>query len=136
MKTKSMIKEKFYATGRRKVASARVWITPGTGMIQINNKALDAYFGRQVLSMLVKQPLEAVEALEQCDVVAHVSGGGLAGQAGAIRHGIARALVKMNTEEYRSPLKRGDFLTRDSRMVERKKYGQSGARKRYQYSKR
>lgn len=131
-----MSKVRFNATGRRKVASARVWITPGSGVITVNGRSVESYFCREVLQMIVKQPFEASETYQQYDVVATVAGGGLSGQAGAVRHGIARALVKVNDGALRGSLKKGGFLTRDARMVERKKYGRSGARKRYQYSKR
>lgn len=131
-----MSKIQYYATGRRKVASARVWIAPGSGLITVNGRSVDSYFCREVLQMMVKQPFEASETTDQYDVTATVCGGGLSGQAGAVRHGIARALIKVESGELRAPLKKGGFLTRDARMVERKKYGRSGARKRYQYSKR
>jgi small subunit ribosomal protein S9 len=131
-----MSKIKYYATGRRKVASAKVWISPGSGVITINGRAANVYFGREVLQMLIRQPFEETATKDQYDVVASVEGGGLSGQAGAVRHGISRALLNVDTGALRSTLKRGGFLTRDARMVERKKYGQSGARKRYQYSKR
>ncbi len=126
----------FYATGRRKVASARVWIKPGSGVITVNGRAINNYFAREVLQMMVKQPFEASETMDKWDVNATVKGGGLSGQADAVRHGISRALSEIDSGGYRGVLKKGGFLTRDSRMVERKKYGRSGARKRYQYSKR
>ena len=126
---------KFYATGRRKEATARVWLAPGNGVITINGRSVDSYFGRKVLQMVVRQPFEAVDATSW-DVDATVVGGGLSGQAGAIRHGISRALLQHDEGILRSSLKKAGFLTRDARMVERKKYGRSGARKRYQYSKR
>lgn len=126
---------KFYGTGRRKESSARVWVTPGNGKVTVNGLPLEQYFKREVLQMLVKQPFETLEKMSHYDVMATVEGGGLSGQAGAVRHGISRALVEEN-DANRSALKKGGFLTRDSRMVERKKYGQAGARKRYQYSKR
>ncbi len=128
--------QKHYATGRRKVSAARVWITPGPGLISVNGKPLDGYFCREVLRMLIRQPLETSETFGKYNISATVAGGGLSGQAGAIRHGISRALSKVQDGVHRPPLKKGGFLTRDSRMVERKKYGRSGARKRYQYSKR
>lgn len=131
-----MSKVKFYATGRRKVASAKVWLTPGSGVITINGRSADAYFAREVLQMLIRQPLEETGMKDKYDVVASVEGGGLSGQAGAVRHGISRALLNVDDGILRPTLKRGGYLTRDARMVERKKYGQSGARKRYQYSKR
>ncbi|MES2504181.1 MAG: 30S ribosomal protein S9 [Myxococcota bacterium] len=127
---------KFYATGRRKVAAARVWLKPGTGVITVNGRASRAYFCREVLQMMINQPFEASETVGHFDVTATVCGGGLSGQADAVRHGISRALSVMNDSEHRPALKKGGFLTRDSRMVERKKYGRSGARKRFQYSKR
>jgi small subunit ribosomal protein S9 len=127
---------RFYATGRRKVASARVWIKPGSGVITVNGRAINNYFAREVLQMMVKQPFEASETMDKWDVNATVTGGGLSGQADAVRHGISRALSEVDSGGYRGVLKKGGFLTRDSRMVERKKYGRSGARKRYQYSKR
>lgn len=127
---------RFYATGRRKVSSARVWLTRGTGQFLVNGQTLAQYFKREVLQMIIKQPFEATETLGSYDVNVTVQGGGLSGQAGAVRHGISRALQKDDTQNLGPALKRGGFLTRDARMVERKKYGQSGARKRFQYSKR
>mgnify|MGYP003339162463 CR=1 FL=1 len=127
---------KLYATGRRKKSAARVWLSKGTGLMLVNGQPLMAYFKREVLQMIIKQPFESTETLGSYDVNATVEGGGLSGQAGAVRHGISRALLKDSTQNLHSPLKRGGFLTRDDRMVERKKYGRSGARKRYQYSKR
>lgn len=127
---------RFYATGRRKESSARVWLSRGTGQYLVNGQSLGAYFKREVLQMIIKQPFEATETLGTYDVNVTVSGGGLSGQAGAVRHGISRALQKDDTQNLGPALKRGGFLTRDARMVERKKYGQSGARKRFQYSKR
>jgi small subunit ribosomal protein S9 len=124
-----------YATGRRKNAIARVYIKPGTGKITVNNKECLDYFKRPTLKMDLEQPLQITESLETVDVVAFVKGGGLSGQAGALRHGLARALVKSN-EDVKSTLRVAGFLTRDSRMVERKKYGQKKARKRFQFSKR
>jgi small subunit ribosomal protein S9 len=126
---------RFYATGRRKEASARVWIRPGTGAVTINGKGVEQYFKREVLRMILAQPYEAVEAKGQYDLVASVSGGGLSGQAGAIRHGLARALC-LADEKLRPALKKAGLLTRDARRVERKKYGRPGARKRFQFSKR
>lgn len=127
---------RYYATGRRKVSSARVWLNKGTGKFTINGKSLSNYFQREVLQMVIKQPLEATETLGTYDITVTVTGGGLSGQAGAVRHGISRALQKDDTQNLGPTLKRGGFLTRDARMVERKKYGQPGARKRFQYSKR
>jgi len=122
-------------TGKRKEAAARVRITEGSGQITVNGRDVDEYFRRPVLIMLIRQPLELVDMVDRIDITASVKGGGLSGQAGAIRHGLARALCEMD-EALRTPLKRGGFITRDSRVKERKKYGQPGARKRYQYSKR
>jgi|SRR5690606_38510458 len=127
--------QRFYATGRRKEAVARVWIQPGEGKITINDRDLHEYFGRETSKMILMQPLELVDQKGKVDVWVNVSGGGLSGQAGAIRHGISRALTKLDAE-LRAPLKKAGFLTRDARTVERKKYGQPGARKRFQFSKR
>lgn len=126
---------RWYATGKRKTAIARVWMTPGTGKMIINKRAEDTYFPRAISRMVMRQPLELVEAEESFDFLIVVRGGGLAAQADAIKHGISRVLCEANPEN-RSPLKKAGFLTRDARMVERKKYGQPGARKRFQYSKR
>jgi small subunit ribosomal protein S9 len=126
---------RYYATGRRKEASARVWIKNGTGAVTVNGKGLDQYFKREVLRMILQQPFEAAEVKGQFDVVATVRGGGLSGQAGAVRHGLARALC-LADEKLRSPLKKAGLLTRDARKVERKKYGRPGARTRFQFSKR
>ena len=124
-----------YATGKRKNAVARVWIKPGAGKISVNTKDFAAYFARPVLQMLLKQPLQAVNRLSQFDVTATVSGGGLSGQAGAVRHGISKALSYYEPD-LRPTLKKGGFLTRDSRVVERKKYGKMKARRSFQFSKR
>jgi len=124
-----------YATGKRKTASARVYIKPGTGQITVNKRKFEDYFVRETSQMIAKQPLELLEAIDQFDVIVNVRGGGNAAQAEAVRHGIARALVAADAER-RPSLKRAGYLTRDSRKVERKKYGQPGARKRFQYSKR
>jgi small subunit ribosomal protein S9 len=124
-----------YATGKRKNAVARVWIKPGAGKISVNSKDFAAYFARPVLQMLLKQPLQAVNRLSQFDVTATVSGGGLSGQAGAVRHGISKALTYYEPD-LRPTLKKGGFLTRDSRVVERKKYGKMKARRSFQFSKR
>jgi small subunit ribosomal protein S9 len=124
-----------YGTGRRKTATARVFITPGKGDIVVNDRPLDTYFGRETARMVVRQPLELVELLTQFDIKVTVAGGGIGGQAGAIRHGITRALVEYN-EELKSPLRKAGFVTRDAREVERKKLGLRKARKRPQYSKR
>ena len=124
-----------YATGKRKNAVARVWIKPGVGKINVNAKDFAAYFARPVLQMLLKQPLQAVNRLSQFDVTATVSGGGLSGQAGAVRLGISKALTYYEPD-LRPTLKKGGFLTRDSRVVERKKYGKMKARRSFQFSKR
>lgn len=124
-----------YATGKRKDAVARVWIKPGSGKVTINGKDYLEYFARPVLQMVLRQPIEAAERKDQYDVVATVSGGGLSGQAGAVRHGISKALTYFEPE-LRPVLKKGGFLTRDSRVVERKKYGKAKARKSFQFSKR
>lgn len=126
---------KAYGTGRRKESVARVYLKPGTGIITINDRAIDDYFGRETAKMILRQPLELVEQLDKLDVMVNVSGGGVSGQAGAIRHGISRALCDYNAD-LRPALKKAGFLTRDSRSVERKKYGRPGARKRFQFSKR
>ena len=126
---------RFYATGRRKTAIARVWLVPGAGNIDVNGKGLLDYFRRDVLRMLVEKPLQVTDMLGKLDVKATVIGGGLSGQAGAMRLGLSRALVAMD-ENLRSTLRKNDLMTRDPRMRERKKYGQPGARKRFQYSKR
>ena len=124
-----------YATGKRKTAVARVWIKPGSGKITVNGKEHAAYFGRAVLQMIIKQPLVAAERNDQFDIYCTVTGSGPSGQAGAVRHGIARALT-FYEPSLRSVLKKGGFLTRDSRTVERKKYGRKKARRSFQFSKR
>jgi len=124
-----------YATGRRKNAVARVWLKPGTGKITVNGREGALYFARPVLRMMIAQPFGVTNRLGQYDVTATVTGGGLSGQAGAIRHGISRALTNYEPD-LRGALKAGGYLTRDSRVVERKKYGKSGARRSFQYSKR
>lgn len=124
-----------YGTGRRKTSAARVFITPGSGNIVVNNHPLDQYFGRETARMIVRQPLEVAEVTDKVDVKVTVRGGGNSGQAGAIRHGIARALVEQD-ENLRVSMRRAGFLTRDAREVERKKVGLRKARKRPQYSKR
>lgn len=126
---------KFYATGRRKESTARVWVTAGNGSITVNNVPIEKYFCREVLRMIIDQAFSESGTVQKFDVTATVSGGGLSGQAGAIRLGISRALCKENAA-VRPALKRAGFLTRDSREVERKKFGRAGARKRFQYSKR
>ncbi len=125
----------FMATGRRKTAVARVALSPGSGTIVVNKRPLEDYFPRHDLRQMLQEPLEAVSGMGQFDLQVTVHGGGIAGQAGATRHGLARALEKWNPE-LRAALKRGGFLTRDSRIKERKKYGQKGARARFQFSKR
>jgi small subunit ribosomal protein S9 len=124
-----------YATGKRKNAIARVWIKPGSGKIIVNKKEYATYFARPVLQMLIQQPIAAAERKDQYDIIATVVGGGLSGQAGAVRHGISKALTYFEPE-LRSVLKKGGFLTRDSRVVERKKYGRAKARRSFQFSKR
>lgn len=126
----------FYATGRRKESAARVWLKAGSGKVTINKQPAEKYFKREVLRMLIAQAFEASQAEGKYDIEATVTGGGLSGQAGAIRLGVARALCLDDTAEYRPALKKGGFLTRDARMVERKKFGRAGARKSFQYSKR
>jgi small subunit ribosomal protein S9 len=131
-----MAAERTYATGRRKNSTARVWISIGTGEFTVNGKPLDEYFGRETLVMSAQQPFDLTETRGQFNVFATVSGGGISGQAGAIRHGISRALSEFDVEKYRPKLKSAGFLTRDPRMVERKKFGLHKARKRPQFSKR
>ena len=126
----------FYGTGRRKKSVARVRLYPGTGNITINDRSIDDYFGLETLKLIVRQPLALTENLEKFDVVCRVGGGVVTGQAGAIRHGISRALLQFNSEELRPVLKKAGFLTRDPRMKERKKYGLKGARRAPQFSKR
>jgi small subunit ribosomal protein S9 len=125
----------FYATGRRKEATARVWLKAGDGRVTVNGRDINNYFGRETSKMVLFQPLEILEQKGKIDLTVNVKGGGLSGQAGAIRHGIARALCAFNPE-FRPALKKAGFLTRDARAVERKKYGQPGARRRFQFSKR
>jgi small subunit ribosomal protein S9 len=124
-----------YATGKRKDAVARVWIKPGAGKVMVNSREVDIYFARPVLRMMIQQPLVATARAGQYDVICTVAGGGLSGQAGAVRHGLSKALTNFEPE-LRSVLKKGGFLTRDSRTVERKKYGRAKARKSFQFSKR
>ncbi|MCH8125844.1 30S ribosomal protein S9 [candidate division KSB1 bacterium] len=126
---------RYYATGRRKESVARVWMTPGSGEFKINGRSLLDHFKRETLKMLIEQPFEITETSGQYDISATVNGGGLSGQAGALRLGISRALLQIN-DEMRPLLRKAGFLTRDPRMVERKKYGQPKARKRFQFSKR
>jgi small subunit ribosomal protein S9 len=125
----------YYGTGRRKTAIARVYLRPGEGKITVNRRDFDIYFPNRVLKMIIKQPLLITETADKFDILVNVGGGGSAGQAGAIRHGIARALLEFNPE-LRKRLKSAGFLTRDAREVERKKYGQRKARRRFQFSKR
>jgi small subunit ribosomal protein S9 len=128
-------KNAFYSTGRRKQAVARVWMMPGTGKIAINKREIDDYFGRATSKMILRQPLELTETLGRYDIYVNVCGGGLSGQAEAIRLGVTRSLMKINAG-FRPALKKAGYVTRDPRIVERKKYGQRGARARFQFSKR
>ena len=130
-----MANTKYYGTGRRKSSVARVYLVPGTGKITINKRDIDAYLGLETLKVVVRQPLVATETVDKFDVLVNVKGGGYTGQAGAIRHGIARALLQVDSE-YRPVLKSAGFLTRDPRMKERKKYGLKAARRAPQFSKR
>ena len=125
----------YYGTGRRKTAAARVYLRPGAGNVKVNGRPIDTYFPNEVLKMVIKQPLLLTETAERFDIVVSVAGGGSAGQAGAIRHGISRALLHFNAE-LRDRLKSAGLLTRDPRKKERKKYGQKAARARFQFSKR
>ncbi len=127
--------ERYYATGRRKTAVARVWLEPGEGKFEVNNSTVEEFFTRETLKMIISQPFEVTQSQGQFDVYANVHGGGISGQAGALKHGIARALLGFNPE-LREPLKKAGFLTRDPRVKERKKYGKRGARASFQYSKR
>ena len=131
-----MASAKFYGTGRRKKSVARVYLTPGTGKITINKRDIDEYFGLDTLKVIVRQPLAATETDGKFDILVNVHGGGYTGQAGAIRHGISRALLQVDSDEYRPSLKKAGFLTRDPRMKERKKYGLKAARRAPQFSKR
>jgi small subunit ribosomal protein S9 len=130
-----MSEERYYATGKRKTSIARVWLKPGEGNITINKRPIDDYLKRETAKMIIRQPLELTETLGKYDIYVNVRGGGISGQAGAIKHGISKALLEVNPD-FRPLLKKTGFLTRDSRVKERKKYGQPGARKRFQYSKR
>ena len=125
----------YYGTGRRKTSTARVYLRPGTGEIRINRKTFDEYFPNQALRMVIRQPLTLTDTASKFDIVVNVAGGGPAGQAGAVRHGITRALMEFNAD-LRPALKDAGLVTRDPRAKERKKYGQKGARKRFQFSKR
>lgn len=130
-----MAEQRYYATGRRKTSVARVYIQSGTGNITVNKRPIDEYFGRETSKMVIRQPLELTENISKFDIVVNVQGGGPSGQAGAIRHGITRALLKAD-EGLRGTLKKAGFITRDSRIKERKKYGLRGARRSFQFSKR
>jgi len=125
----------YYGTGRRKTSTARVYLRPGSGEVQVNRKPFDRYFPNETLRMIIRQPLQLTETTGKFDLVINVAGGGPAGQAGAIRHGITRALLEFNAD-LRPTLKHAGLVTRDPRIKERKKYGQKGARKRFQFSKR
>ncbi|MFV1956230.1 MAG: 30S ribosomal protein S9 [bacterium] len=130
-----MTEEKYYGTGKRKTSIARVWLKPGEGNVLINKKDADEYLARETLKMIIMQPFEVTETVGKFDVSVNVNGGGVSGQAGAIKHGISRALLVVSPD-FRKPLKKAGYLTRDAREVERKKYGQRGARARFQFSKR
>jgi small subunit ribosomal protein S9 len=125
----------YYGTGRRKTSTARVYLRPGTGSIQVNKREFNTYFPNEALQMIIRQPLNLTETTGKFDIFVNVDGGGSAGQAGAVRHGITRALLEYNAD-LRTTLKRAGLVTRDPRKKERKKYGQKGARKRFQFSKR
>lgn len=127
--------ESYYATGKRKASVARTWLRSGTGIITVNNRTIEDYFGRETAKMMIEQPLVLTDTYGTFDVKVNVIGGGISGQAGAIRHGITKALLQFNPE-FRSILKKAGLVTRDARVKERKKYGQKGARARFQYSKR
>ena len=130
-----MAEEKFYATGRRKTSVARVWLKPGAGNITVNKRPIDEYFGRETSKMVIRQPLELTQNIGKFDIVVNVAGGGPSGQAGAIKHGITKALLEADAE-LRGVLKKAGFITRDSRAKERKKYGRAAARRSFQFSKR
>jgi small subunit ribosomal protein S9 len=125
----------YYGTGRRKTSTARVYLRPGSGEIKVNHRDFDTYFPNEALQMIIRQPLRLTETAGKFDILVNVLGGGTAGQAGAVRHGITRALLEFNAD-FRSTLKKAGLITRDPRQKERKKYGQKGARKRFQFSKR
>lgn len=129
------MQERYYGTGKRKTSAARVWLQPGNGQITVNKQSLDEYFGRETSKMVINQPLEMTDNKAKYDVYVNVRGGGPSGQAGAIQHGITRALLEAEPE-LRPVLKKAGFITRDSRNKERKKYGRKGARKSFQFSKR
>ena len=130
-----MAEIQYYGTGRRKTSTARVYLRPGTGEITVNRRSFDTYFPNEALQMIIRQPLRLTETGEKFDILVNVIGGGTAGQAGAVRHGITRALMEFNAD-LRPALKKAGLVTRDPRQKERKKYGQKGARKRFQFSKR
>jgi small subunit ribosomal protein S9 len=130
-----MAEERYYATGKRKAAIARVWMKMGDGKIIINKRPIDEYLSTEIAKMIVAQPLELTNTIGRYDITVNVKGGGYSGQVGAIKHGISRALLKISPE-FKEPLRKGGFLTRDSRIKERKKYGLRSARARFQYSKR
>ncbi len=130
-----MAENQFYGTGRRKTSTARVYLRPGTGEVRVNRKTFEQYFPNQTLRMIIRQPLTLTDTANKFDIVVNVAGGGPAGQAGAVRHGITRALMEFNAD-LRPALKDAGLVTRDPRAKERKKYGQKGARKRFQFSKR
>jgi len=130
-----MAEQKYYATGKRKTSIARVWMKPGTGEIVINKRPMDIFFGRETSKMVVHQPLELTDNMGKFDIFVNVAGGGVSGQAGAIKHGITKALLEVNPD-LRGVLKSAGFITRDSRIKERKKYGRKGARASFQFSKR
>ena len=131
----AVVLDRFYGTGRRKTSIARVWVRPGAGRIVVNRRPFEDYFPRETLRMIIAQPLQVTGTVDQLDITVTVGGGGPTGQAGAVRHGIARALARLD-DKFRLPLKKAGLLTRDPRMRERKKYGQPGARQKFQYSKR
>jgi small subunit ribosomal protein S9 len=130
-----MVEQKFYATGKKKTSVARVWIKPGNGNIVVNKRSVDDYFGRETSKMVIRQPLELTSNIGKYDVIVNVSGGGPSGQAGAIKHGITKALLEADVA-LRGVLKKAGFITRDSRIKERKKYGKAAARRSFQFSKR
>jgi small subunit ribosomal protein S9 len=130
-----MAEQKYYATGKRKTSVARVWIKPGSGNIIVNKRSIDEYFGRETSKMVIRQPLELTENVGKFDIFVNVTGGGPSGQAGAIKHGITKALLEADGE-LRGVLKKAGFITRDSRVKERKKYGKAAARRSFQFSKR
>lgn len=131
----TMSRKRFYGTGRRKTSVARLYITPGDGIVIVNNTEFEAYFPREIQRMVILQPMDSTGNIGKFDILVNVKGGGSTGQAGAVRHALSRALLSLN-HDYRKPLRRGGFLTRDARKVERKKYGHLKARKKSQYSKR